>query len=74
MEHDTLRLYIQCAIPRKNVEFYEDKGLGVRFRSGLADFKESGYDRGHMVGLHMYRADVSPIYHRLCRCFVMNLY
>ena len=34
---------------RKNVEFYEDKGLDVRFRSRLADFRDSGYDRGHMV-------------------------
>jgi len=34
---------------RKSVEFHEDKGLDVRFRSRLADFKESGYDRGHMV-------------------------
>jgi hypothetical protein len=34
---------------RKNVEFYEDKGLDPRFRSRLSDFKESGYDRGHMV-------------------------
>ena len=34
---------------RKNVEFYEDKGLDQRFRSRLSDFKESGYDRGHMV-------------------------
>lgn len=35
--------------PRKNVEFYEDKELDQRFRSRLSDFKESGYDRGHMV-------------------------
>ena len=34
---------------RKNVEFYEDKELDQRFRSRLSDFKESGYDRGHMV-------------------------
>ena len=34
---------------RKNVEFYEDKCLNVRFRSRLADFRDSGYDRGHMV-------------------------
>lgn len=34
---------------RKNVEFYEDKGLDQRFRNRLSDFKESGYDRGHMV-------------------------
>ncbi|CAK0783055.1 hypothetical protein CVIRNUC_006250 [Coccomyxa viridis] len=34
---------------RKNVEFYEDKGLDARFRSRLADFKDSGYDRGHMA-------------------------
>ena len=33
------------------MEFYEDKGLNPRFRSRLADFKDSGYDRGHMVGL-----------------------
>lgn len=34
---------------RKNVEFYEDKGLDPRFRSRLSDFRDSGYDRGHMV-------------------------
>ena len=34
---------------RKDVEFYEDKGLDVRFRSRLADYRDSGYDRGHMV-------------------------
>ena len=33
------------------MEFYEDKGLDARFRSRLADFKDSGYDRGHMVSL-----------------------
>ncbi len=31
------------------MEFYEDKELDQRFRSRLSDFKESGYDRGHMV-------------------------
>lgn len=31
------------------MEFYEDKCLDVRFRSRLADFRDSGYDRGHMV-------------------------
>lgn len=43
---------------RKNVEFYEDKGLDVRFRSRLADFRDSGYDRGHMVvpSCHQYTA------------------
>ncbi|BDA47734.1 probable endonuclease G, mitochondrial [Coccomyxa sp. Obi] len=34
---------------RKNVEFYEDKELDQRFRSRLSDFRESGYDRGHMA-------------------------
>ena len=38
---------------RKNVEFYEDKGLDVRFRGRLADFRDSGYDRGHMVIIFM---------------------
>ena len=32
------------------MEFHEDKDLDARFRSRLADFKDSGYDRGHMVG------------------------
>jgi DNA/RNA endonuclease G (NUC1) len=36
-------------VRRKNVEFYEDKCLDARFRSRLVDFKDSGYDRGHMV-------------------------
>jgi DNA/RNA endonuclease G (NUC1) len=31
------------------VEFYEDEQLDARFRSRLADFRDSGYDRGHLV-------------------------
>ena len=31
------------------MEFYEDKALDERFRSRLSDFKDSGFDRGHMV-------------------------
>ncbi len=38
------------------MEFYEDKGLDARFRSRLADFKDSGYDRGHMVGLQPHQS------------------
>lgn len=34
---------------RKGSEFYEEPSLEPRFRSRLADFKGSGYDRGHMV-------------------------
>ncbi len=42
-------LKLILATSRKNVEFYEDKSLDQRFRSRLSDFKESGFDRGHMV-------------------------
>ncbi len=29
--------------------FYEDEAIEERFRSRLMDFRNSGYDRGHMV-------------------------
>ena len=50
-EQDTARMQT-IAPSRKNVEFYEDKALDVRFRSRLADYRDSGYDRGHMVMPH----------------------
>ncbi len=31
------------------MEFVEDGGLEPRFRARLADFRRSGYDRGHLV-------------------------
>jgi hypothetical protein len=34
---------------RDQSSFFEDKGVEPRFRSKLDDFKDSGYDRGHMV-------------------------
>ena len=50
---DTLTALTQITVAfRKNVEFYEDKALDVRFRSRLADFRDSGFDRGHMVMPH----------------------
>ncbi|EIE23808.1 DNA/RNA non-specific endonuclease, partial [Coccomyxa subellipsoidea C-169] len=48
LEHIT-RAQTQGEGNRKNVEFYEDKSLDQRFRSRLSDFKESGFDRGHMA-------------------------
>lgn len=35
---------------REQSSFFEDKGIEPRFRSKLDDFRDSGYDRGHMVG------------------------
>ena len=34
---------------RANVKFFEDAGLEPRFRSRLEDYRNSGYDRGHLV-------------------------
>eukprot|EP00798_Chlamydomonas_sp_ICE-L_P018519 gene18519-25022_t len=34
---------------RSKSEFYEDKSIEERFRSKLADYRGSGYDRGHMA-------------------------
>lgn len=40
-----------CLSCRDQSSFFEDKGIEPRFRSRLDDFKDSGYDRGHMVRL-----------------------
>lgn len=34
---------------RADVRFFEDAGLEPRFRSRLDDYRNSGYDRGHLV-------------------------
>jgi DNA/RNA endonuclease G (NUC1) len=34
---------------RVNSDFKEDKGLDAALRSRLADFKGSGYDKGHLA-------------------------
>jgi DNA/RNA endonuclease G (NUC1) len=34
---------------RDQSSFFEDKGIEPRLRSKLDDFRDSGYDRGHMV-------------------------
>ena len=34
---------------RADVKFFEDAGLEPRFRSRLEDYRNSGYDRGHLV-------------------------
>lgn len=36
---------------RADVRFFEDAGLEPRFRSRLEDYRNSGYDRGHLVCL-----------------------
>lgn len=36
---------------RADVRFFEDAGLEPRFRSRLEDYRNSGYDRGHLVSL-----------------------
>lgn len=35
---------------RSKSDFHEDKDIDERFRNKLSDFRNSGYDRGHMVG------------------------
>lgn len=42
-------LYATHGQSRDNVAFYEDDGVDVRFRNRLEDFRNSGYDRGHLV-------------------------
>ncbi len=37
------------ALCRKDSNFFEDPDLEPWLRSKLADYRESGYDRGHMV-------------------------
>lgn len=34
---------------RADAKFFEDTGLEPRFRSRLEDYRNSGYDRGHLV-------------------------
>ena len=34
---------------RADVKFFEDAGVEPRFRSRLEDYRNSGYDRGHLV-------------------------
>ena len=34
---------------RADAKFFEDAGLEPRFRSRLEDYRNSGYDRGHLV-------------------------
>ncbi|KAF6253321.1 hypothetical protein COO60DRAFT_429579 [Scenedesmus sp. NREL 46B-D3] len=45
-----------CACCRESSSFYEDAGLEPRLRNRLDDFKESGYDRGHMAPAANHRA------------------
>ena len=58
------------------MEFYEDKGLDVRFRSRLADFRDSGYDRGHMVTCHQaphYAASVHCMIPSKVSCYMVTV-
>lgn len=36
--------------------FYEDDAIDLRFRNRLEDFRNSGYDRGHLVGTLLHNA------------------
>lgn len=40
---------------RKGVDFFEDKSFHAYFRSSNADYKKSGYDRGHLAAAGNYR-------------------
>ncbi|KAG1655285.1 hypothetical protein FOA52_007981 [Chlamydomonas sp. UWO 241] len=48
LEHITAESLAGDATRNKS-EFFEDPGVDARFRAKLSDFKESGYDRGHMA-------------------------
>ncbi|XP_059486269.1 endonuclease G, mitochondrial isoform X1 [Neocloeon triangulifer] len=43
------------AVDRSKCEFYEDKSVHEFFRSTNADYKGSGYDRGHMAAAGNHR-------------------
>lgn len=48
---------------RADVRFFEDAGLEPRFRSRLDDYRNSGYDRGHLVSLQVLKLCSDP---RVC--------
>lgn len=42
---------------RADVRFFEDAGLEPRFRSRLEDYRNSGYDRGHLAPAANHKGD-----------------
>lgn len=55
LEHIT-KESLQGEGTRESSSFYEDQGLEPRLRNRLDDFKDSGYDRGHMAPAANHRA------------------
>lgn len=42
-------------VSRKGIDFFEDKSFHSYFRASNADYKNSGYDRGHLAAAGNYR-------------------
>lgn len=51
---------------RKNSEFFEDPDIEPRFRSKLADYRGSGFDRGHMAPASNHKASQQTMNDTFC--------
>lgn len=57
LEHLTADNIVGQPIDRTNIEFFEDKSIHPYFRSTNADYRGSGYDRGHLAAAGNHRSD-----------------
>ncbi len=51
---------------RKNSEFFEDPAIEPRFRSKLANYRGSGFDRGHMAPASNHKASQQAMDETFC--------
>ena len=56
------------SVSRKNCDFFEDQSIHPSFRTRNADFKSSGYDRGHLAPAGNYRS----IQEEGCQTFILS--